>query len=94
MSTTTIRMPEDLKQRINNAAKRTGTSPHALILKAVAEKAEQEERRAAFERLAEERYADIVASGETIPWEAMKDCLESRLAGVTTATPVPRKLGS
>ncbi|MBD1401270.1 CopG family ribbon-helix-helix protein [Pelovirga terrestris] len=94
MPTTTIRMPEALKQRITNAAKRTGTTPHALILKAVVEKAEQEERRAAFEQLADERYAAIVANGETIPWEAMKDCLESRLSGVATATPAPRKLGS
>lgn len=94
MPTTTIRMSEDLKRRVTSLAKRRGTTTHALILKAVAEKADQEERRAAFDALAEERYAAIVATGETIPWDAMKACLESRLAGVAATTPPPRKLGS
>ena len=93
MSTTTIRMPEDLRQRINRVAKRIGTTPHALILNAVAEKAEQEERRAAFEQLADERYAEIIASGETIPWAAMKSCLEARLSGAIVPMPAPQKSG-
>ncbi len=92
MPTTTIRMSDELKQRITNAAKRIGTTPHALILKAVAEKAEQEELRSAFEDLANERYEEIVATGQAVSWDAMKACLESRMSGEKALAPPPRKL--
>ncbi len=92
MSTTTIRLPEDLKARIAAAAKRAGTTPHSFILEAIAEKAEQEERRADFNRVAEERYARVVASGKTIPWNEMRGYLEDRLADKTAKRPAARKL--
>ena len=72
MSTTTIRLSEDLKARVAAAAKRRGTTPHSFILEAIAEKADQEERRGEFNDTAERRYAEIVASGKTIPWSEMR----------------------
>ena len=42
--------------------------------------------------MAEGRYADIVATGETIPWQEMRDYLEARMAGKATKRPVARKL--
>ncbi len=92
MSTTTIRLPEELKARVAKAAKRAGSSTHGFILEAIAEKAEQEERRADFDAVAEERYAGIVSSGKTIPWQEMRDYLEERLAGNKARRPVARKL--
>ena len=92
MPTTTIRLPEDLKARVAAAAKKTGITAHSFILEAIAEKADQEERRAAFDTEAEERYARIIASGKTISWQEMRSYLESRLAGNKTKRPVARKL--
>ena len=92
MSTTTIRLPDDLKARISAAAKQAGTTTHAFILEAIAEKAEQAERRADFDAVAEARYASIVATGKTIPWPEMRSYLEARLAGKATKSPVARKL--
>lgn len=92
MSTTTIRLPDDLKARIASAAKQAGTTTHAFILEAIAEKAEQAERRADFDAVAEARYADIVASGKTIPWQEMRGYLEARVAGKAAQRPVARKL--
>ncbi|MCO5098448.1 MAG: DUF6290 family protein [Rhodocyclaceae bacterium] len=92
MSTTTIRLPEDLKARVAAAAKRSGTTSHSFILEAIAEKAEQDERRADFNKVAEERYARIVASGKTIPWDEMRGYLEDRLAGKAAKRPAARKL--
>ena len=40
MSTTTIRLPENLKARVARAAERSGTSAHSFILEAIAEKAD------------------------------------------------------
>jgi len=92
MSTTTIRLPEDLKARVAAAAERAGTTAHSFILEAIAEKAEQAERRADFQDAAEKRYADLVASGRTIPWERMRRYLEDRIVGKPVARPVAKKL--
>lgn len=92
MSTTTIRMPEKLKARVAAAAKRAGTTTHGFILDAIAEKAEQEDKRAAFDADAEDRYARIAATGKTIPWQEMRGYLEERLAGKEVKRPVARKL--
>lgn len=92
MPTTTIRLPESLKARVAAAAKRSGTSTHGFILDAIAEKAEQEDLRAAFDADAEDRYARIVATGKTISWQEMRIYLEDRLAGNEAKQPVARKL--
>jgi predicted transcriptional regulator len=92
MSTTTIRLSEDLKARIAEAAKRAGTTSHNFILEAIAEKADLAERRADFDGAAEQRYARIVESGKTIPWNDMRGYLEGRLAGKAARRPAARKL--
>jgi predicted transcriptional regulator len=92
MATTTIRIPDDLKARVAAAAKRAGKSAHSFILEAIAEKAEQEERRSDFDAVAERRFAEIVASGKTVPWGEMRAYLEDRLAGKAARRPVAKKL--
>jgi predicted transcriptional regulator len=92
MSTTTIRLPQDLKQRVARAAKRSGATAHGFILEAIREKAEQEERRAEFMDTAERRYAEIAASGRTVSWNEMRRYLKRRVAGAKVARPRPRKL--
>ena len=92
MSTTTIRLPKDLKARVSAAAERAGTTAHSFILEAIAEKAEQAERRAEFHDFADKRYANLLASGKTIPWAKMRGYLESRIAGKTGARPRAKKL--
>jgi predicted transcriptional regulator len=78
MSTTTIRLPDDLKARIAAAAKHAGMTAHGFILD--------------FDAVAEARYARIVATGKTIPWQEMRGYLEARVAGKAAKRPVARKL--
>lgn len=92
MSTTTIRLPDELKARIAKVAKRAGTTSHNFILEAIAEKADLVERRADFDAVAEQRYAGIVESGKTISWSDMRGYLEDRIAGRPVRRPVARKL--
>ena len=94
MTTTTIRLPEGLKAKIARAAKRAGTTSHSFILEAIAEKADEAERRADFHEVADKRYASLVASGKTLPWEKMRSYLEKRIAGKTGARPVAKKPAS
>ena len=48
MSTTTIRLPEELKARIDTAAEKAGRSPHALIVALLERGIEQAEQRSSF----------------------------------------------
>lgn len=91
MSTTTIRLPDELKARIALAAERAGKTTHSFILEAIAEKAEMEELRADFDAEADARFAEIVSSGETIPWSEMRQYLFDRLAGKNVPSPVAKK---
>ena len=92
MSTTTIRLPDDLKEKVKHAAKRAGTTSHNFILEAIAEKAELAEQRNNFLSDAESRYAAIVASGKTIPWADMQRYLKDKAVGKKATSPVAKKL--
>lgn len=93
MSTTTIRLPDELKARVAAAAEQAGTTSHNFILQAIAEKTEAAERRRAFDQEAEARYARLLASGKTIPWPEMRAYLEARATGQPGQRPAARKSG-
>ena len=87
MSTTTVRIPDELKERLARAAQQAGVSSHALIVEAIAERIEAEEQRNALIETAERRYeaiVSIVKCGETIPWSEMRSYLE-RQASMTVS---------
>lgn len=92
MTTTTIRMSEELKERVREAASRTGTSTHAFILQAIEEKAEQEALRRDFDETATQRYTHILETGETIAWADMRRYLEDSAKGEHPTRPAARKL--
>jgi predicted transcriptional regulator len=93
MATTTIRIADDLKARIAAAAERAGKTTHAFILDAIAQTVEQVEQDEAFHRVADERWARILARGKTVPWEDAKAWLEARSHGKHARKPVARKPG-
>jgi len=76
MSTTTIRLPDELKARVASAAERAGKTTHSFILEAIAEKTALEEQRADFDAEADARFNKIAASGKTISWAEMRRHLE------------------
>ena len=92
MSTTTIRLPDDLKEKVSRAAKLAGITSHNFILEAIAEKAELMEQRNNFLSVAESRYTAIVASGRTIPWADMQRYLKAKAAGKKATRPAAKKL--
>jgi predicted transcriptional regulator len=90
MPMVTIFFSDELNERIARAAKLAGITSDALILDAVAERVDTEERFDRFEDTAEQRYGEIVASGETIAWSEMRTFLKDRLVGKKPTRPVPR----
>ncbi len=92
MSTTTIRLPDELKARVAVAAETAGTSAHGFILEAIAEKTAQSEQQRDFHAAADRRDANIAASGKTMAWADMRAHLQGRPAGKAVARPAARKL--
>jgi predicted transcriptional regulator len=90
MTTTTIRIDNDLKARVAAAAEHAGKTPHAFILDAITQTVEQVELDAAFQRVADERWTNILASGETAGWDEAKAWLEARSRGERPCRPVAR----
>ena len=66
MSTTTIRIDEELKSRVAVAAQRAGKTAHAFIVDAIAQTVEQAELDEAFDQIADERWAALLANGKSV----------------------------
>ena len=92
VSTTTIRIEDDLKARVATAAERVGKTAHAFILDAIAQTVEQVELDEAFHRVADARWAKLLATGKTVPWDAATAYLEARARGERPRKPAARKL--
>lgn len=93
MSTTTIRIEDELKARVVAAAERAGKTAHAFLLDAITKTVEQVELDDEFHRVADARWAKVLATGKTVPWDEAKAYLEARSRGERSRTPVGRKLG-
>ena len=92
MSTTTIRIEDELKARIAVAAQHAGKTAHAFILDAISQTVEQVELDNAFNAVADQRWATIQSSGKTVPWDDAKAYLVARANGVPARKPAARKL--
>lgn len=92
MTTTTIRLEDDLKARVAAAAEREGKTAHAFILDAIAQTVEQAELDEAFQRVAEGRWKKVLDTGKTVAWDDAKAYLEARALGESPRKPTARKL--
>lgn len=92
MSTTTIRLTEELKERVARAAQSAGTTAHSFILEAIADKADLVERRTGFHAEAQARLGKLTATGKTVGWADMRRYLQERASGQAALRPVKRKL--
>lgn len=87
-----LRVPEEVKQRIAKLAKQRDVTPHGFMLDAIREKVEAEEARLAFHAEAERRLAKMKRTGAGIPAQEVFEYLQRRAAGHRTTRPKPRKL--
>lgn len=82
MSTTTIRLPEDLKATVTQLARLQGKTTHAYILEALAAKADMDSKAAGFEAEAEARLHRIKAGGKTLKWDDVKKSVRTKLRNI------------
>jgi predicted transcriptional regulator len=91
MSTITLQLEENLNRRLIAAAERLGKSPDALILDSIAQMVEEMELYEEFHRVADERWAKLLVTGETVSWDEARAYLKARARGETATPPPPRK---
>ena len=81
MSTTTIRIDDELKARIALAAERAGKTAHGFILDAISRTVEDAELEDRFHLLADERWHKAQVTGKAIAAEDMHAYLDTRAQG-------------
>lgn len=92
MSTTRIRLDNDLKVRIAAAAKREGKTAYGFIVGAIVDGVAQSELDDEFQRVAEDRWAKIRSTDTVVSFHEARAYLEARTRGQDTARPAGRKL--
>lgn len=79
MSTTSLKLPEDLKQTIQQFAQEDRVSAHAFMVRALEEEVRRRTRRAAFVGQALESLAEAEAGGPVYDADEVFGYLEKRL---------------
>lgn len=87
MSTTSLKLPEELKQRAVSAAQKQGMTPHAFMVQAIEQAATMAEQRAAFVAQAKAAHAAMLKSGKGHDADEVHAYLRSRAAGKKAAKP-------
>ena len=94
MSTTTIRLPEDLKARIDTLAAEAGDSAHAFMVKTLDEATERLARRSEFHAEAERRLQHMAQTGEYLTIEDLRAYAKELVRGESPQKPVPRRMSA
>ncbi len=90
MSTTSLKLSDELKQRAIAAAEKKGVSPHAFMIHAIDQAATAAERRASFVSDAQAAREQMLASGKGYDASEVHAYLKARLSGDKPAKPKAR----
>lgn len=87
MSTTSLKLSDELKQRAVAAAEKQGVSPHAFMVHAIEQAAASAERRAGFVDEAQVAREQMLRTGKGYDASEVHDYLKARIAGRKLAKP-------
>lgn len=87
MSTTSLKLPEDVKQLAAAAAKHQGVTPHAFMVDAIRVAAVAAEKRAAFVFDAVASKAETLKSGKGYSAAAVHTYVRARARGKAVSKP-------
>jgi len=90
MAATSLKLPEDLKRRIERLASAANKTPHAFMVDALAREAERSELRARFADEAARSEEAALSSGNAFELAATFDYLAARATGVKARRPKAR----
>ena len=92
MSTTTLKLPEELKHRIAFAAAAVDKTPHAFMVEALAAQTALAERRAAFVAAAHAAEQEVTEYGLVYDADEVFSYLQDKLQGKRVKRLKARKL--
>ena len=87
MSTTSLKLPEELKLRASTAAEELGISTHAFMVGAIRQAADAVEQRTQFVAQALAARSEMLQSGQGHDANEVRAYLRARLADPATARP-------
>ena len=87
MSTTSLKLPDELKQQAVAAAQRQGLAPHAFMVAAIERATTAAERRAGFVAEAQAAREEMLVSGTGHDADEVHAYLQARVAGQEAARP-------
>jgi len=90
-SSTTLKLPSELKDRVADAAQAAGQSPHAFMVEAIEAQTRLAERRREFISSALEAEREVAQSGLVYDGDEVLSYLQSRLSGQPERRPRRRK---
>ncbi|MCX7169457.1 MAG: hypothetical protein NTY41_03960 [Proteobacteria bacterium] len=90
MSTTSLKLSDELKQRAVAAAEKKGVSPHAFMVHAIERAATAAERRSSFVGEAQAAREQMLKTGKGCAASEVHAYLKARIAGKKSAKPKAR----
>ncbi len=90
MSTTSLKLPEDLKERAASAAQELGVSTHAFMVEAIRQATEQTELRAQFVEEAIAAHTEMLENGSGYDAGDVRNYLRARLQDKGAKRPAPK----
>ena len=91
MATTSLKLPDDLKQRAIAAAEQQGISPHAFMVSAIEQAASTAELRQRFINDALLARDQMLKTGEAYDADDVRAYIQARIAGQNPQRPVLKK---
>lgn len=92
MSTTTVRLPERLKARVERLAAARGSTAHAFMVEAIAEAADRIERQRSFAAEAERRLKEMARTGEYLTLDDLRAYGAALARGEKPMLPKPQRM--
>lgn len=90
MSTTTIRLPDELKARLEKLAAARGGSMHGFMVEALTQAAEQQERQMSFDAEVQRRWKSMLRTGEYLTLDDLRVYAKALARGEQPKRPSPR----
>lgn len=81
MTTTSLKLPDDLKMRATSAARELGVSPHAFMVSAIERAAHAAEQRLRFIAEAKSAREDMIESGHGMDADEVHAYLKAKVSG-------------
>ena len=89
--TTSLKLPEDLKDKVAELSVGVAQTPHAYMVEAIAERVARDEKRRAFHQAAEKSLAEVEAGGPVYAHKDVGRYIMALAAGKRARKPRPLK---